>query len=449
MSSPFPMPRHRARVFIFAIAVLFFFCVLRSQFTYTETPYVSEAIDLEDSEEEMDPESQLPCRALPGAKDVLVVLKTGATEANDKLPVHFNTTFSCIPHYVLYSDLEQEIQGHVVHDVLNDTDPSLREEHHDFELYRQLQKWKDDGSPEFEKDFETRKMAWNLDKYKFLPLMKKALQTRPSAKWFVFIEADTYLVWSNLLSWLQHFDHHKPLYIGGQSYIRGTWFAHGGTGFIVSKKALNMIVAEYNSKTERYNELTKMEWAGDFILAKAFKNIDIPLTKSWPRLQGETPHSLDYTEHHYCYPVVSYHHMAPEWIEKMWDFEQAWLSDNETAKSPICHHHVFKHFIAPDLLAVEQRQDWDNMAGDAEPEAVQSAEACRQVCESQADCLTWVYVDPAWTCKTANVVRLGDEKPSDGSQTTTSGWMLSRIRDKVASMDAQCTGDGSEKFELN
>ncbi|KAK7534205.1 uncharacterized protein J3D65DRAFT_476699 [Phyllosticta citribraziliensis] len=448
MSSPSFLPRHRARVFVFAIAVLFFFCVLRTQFANTERPDASEALELEDSEETTDSGSHLPCRALPGAKDVLVVLKTGATEASEKLPVHFNTTFSCTPHYVLFSDLEQDIQGHVVHDVLNETDPSLREEHNDFELYRQLRKWSEDGFPDFEKDWDTHKSAWNLDKYKFLPLMKKALQTRPSAKWFVFIEADTYLVWSNLLSFLQQFDHHKPLYIGGQSYIRGTWFAHGGTGFVVSNKAMNMIVAEYTSKTERYNQLTKMEWAGDFVLAKAFKNIDIPLTKSWPRLQGETPYTLDYTEHHFCYPVVSYHHMPPEWIEKMWDYEQAWLNNNESSTSPICHHHIFKHFIAPELV-VEQRQDWDNMAGDAEPEAVQSAEACRQVCESQSDCLTWAYVDPAWTCKTANVVRLGEEKPSDGSQTTTSGWMLSRIRDAVASMDAQCKGDGSEKFALS
>ncbi|KAK8199779.1 uncharacterized protein BKA78DRAFT_302593 [Phyllosticta capitalensis] len=449
MSSPFFLPRHRARVFLFAFAILSFFLVLRTHFVNNANSDVSDGIGVSQTlGDQSDSEPQMPCRTLPGAKDILVVLKTSATEASEKLPIHFNTTFLCTPNFVLFSDLEQEIEGHTVHDVLNETDPSLRVEHGDFELYRQLQKWSEDGSSEFPKDGDTRKHAWNLDKYKFLPLMKKALETQPTAKWFVFIEADTYLVWSNLLAWLQHFDPSKPLYIGGQSYIRGTWFAHGGTGFVVSNKALNMIVKEYKSKTERYNELTKMEWAGDFILAKAFKNIDIPLTKSFPILQGETPDTLDYTEHHYCWPVVSYHHMPPEWIENMWHYEQAWLNDNATSKSPLCHHHVFKHFIEPQLV-VEERPDWDNMAGDAEPEAVQSAEACRQVCESQSDCLTWVYVDPAWICKTANVVRLGEAKPSDGSQTTTSGWMLSRIHDAVARMGEQCTGDGSERFDLS
>lgn len=36
--------------------------------------------------------SSVPCQLLKGAEDVLVVMRTGATEIKDKLPAHLNTT---------------------------------------------------------------------------------------------------------------------------------------------------------------------------------------------------------------------------------------------------------------------------------------------------------------------------------------------------------------------
>ncbi|XPS79884.1 hypothetical protein M3J09_011854 [Ascochyta lentis] len=52
------------------------------------------------------------------ADDVLVVLRTGATESREKLPVHFRTTLRCVPHFVVFSDLDETVEGHEVHDVL-------------------------------------------------------------------------------------------------------------------------------------------------------------------------------------------------------------------------------------------------------------------------------------------------------------------------------------------
>src|ERR1700712_5059273 len=51
------------------------------------------------------------------ADDILVVLRTGATESLEKVPVHFRTTLQCVPHVVVYSDMDEEIEGHAVHDV--------------------------------------------------------------------------------------------------------------------------------------------------------------------------------------------------------------------------------------------------------------------------------------------------------------------------------------------
>lgn len=66
------------------------------------------------------------CPRSPLLNDVLVVLRTGATEALEKLPVHFETALSCIPHHVIYSDMEEYIDGHHVVDVLDRVNETMR-----------------------------------------------------------------------------------------------------------------------------------------------------------------------------------------------------------------------------------------------------------------------------------------------------------------------------------
>lgn len=61
------------------------------------------ALPIDDTETEID----FNCRNLAGADDVVVVLKTGATELLDKLPVHLDTTLRCYPHHLMFSDYEE------------------------------------------------------------------------------------------------------------------------------------------------------------------------------------------------------------------------------------------------------------------------------------------------------------------------------------------------------
>lgn len=160
--------------------------------------------------------------SLPGnaGSDVLLVMKTGATEAHAKLPIHFNTTLRCVPHYVLFSDVDEEIDGHHVHDTLDSVTESVKTANaDDFALYRLQHELHAQGvnlGKIIANSSEMRSKAWVLDKWKFLPLMEKALAAAPGphTKWFVFVEADTAFVWSNLLRWLKWFDPEKPWYIG-------------------------------------------------------------------------------------------------------------------------------------------------------------------------------------------------------------------------------------------
>ena len=43
--------------------------------------------------------------------DVMVILKTGATEAQEKVPVQLRTGLQCVPHFAVFSDYEEVING--------------------------------------------------------------------------------------------------------------------------------------------------------------------------------------------------------------------------------------------------------------------------------------------------------------------------------------------------
>jgi hypothetical protein len=46
-----------------------------------------------------------PCENFPNTDGILLVMKTGATEAYNKLPTHFVTHMQCLPDFLIFSDL--------------------------------------------------------------------------------------------------------------------------------------------------------------------------------------------------------------------------------------------------------------------------------------------------------------------------------------------------------
>ena len=283
-----------------------------------------------------------PCSELPGANDTLVILKTGATELQDKLPVHFHTTLLCYPNYLIFSDHEEELEGHHIIDALDFVDPEVKSFNPDFELWRRLEQQgraalapDELSGPESKVSPMTGKGSnpgWKLDKWKFLPMVNRTLNEYPDMKWYIFIETDTYLFWSTLLAWLDTLDHTLPYYIGAQMQIGDIVFAHGGSGFIASRAAMRLVVDMFVANQEEWEKFTDGHWAGDCVLGKAFKDSGAPLTWAWPSIQGVKPGSIDYAKYDYgkrlwCYPTVSYHHLSTYEVEDIWRFEQDWLAN--------------------------------------------------------------------------------------------------------------------------
>jgi hypothetical protein len=294
---------------------------------------------------------QLPCRSLPGAEEVLVILRSGSTELDDRLAIHLSTSVRCFPNYLIFSDLEESYGEEHILDALADVDPGIVKENSDFELYRRIQKGgrislnpsELAGPPDTfaSRSGKTGNPGWKLDKWKFLPMVNKTLHERPNMKWYVFVEADTFLLWSMLQQYLNLLDHTEPIYAGSPTFVGGVPFAHGGSGFVVSQPALRMVVNHYAAHKAEIEKFTDSHWAGDCVLGKAFMDSGIALTNAWPAMQGDYPGIVQYTEavrrdedtsRLWCGISVSYHHMSTAMIKELWMFEQDWAAKNDPVR---------------------------------------------------------------------------------------------------------------------
>jgi hypothetical protein len=297
------------------------------------------------------PQPELKCKTLLGADNVLVVFRTGSNELDDRLAVHFSTSVRCFPNYLIFSDLEEDCAEEHIVDALAQVSPEIIENHADFELYRRLRKEGRSsldpselaGSPD-SFAIMTGKIenpSWKIDKWKFLPMMNQTLHERPDMEWYVFIEADTFILWSMLQQYLTLLDPTKPIYAGNQMFIGSDLFAHGGSGFVVSRPALQMVVDHYTAHKADIEKETDAHWAGDCVLGKAFTDSGVPFKNAWPAFQGDYPGLVPYAKadgrsvpdeslREWCYPTISYHHMSPAMVQDLWHFEQDWLDQHNS-----------------------------------------------------------------------------------------------------------------------
>lgn len=287
---------------------------------------------------------ELPCRSLPGANETLVVFRTGSTELEARFAVHLSTTLRCMPNYLIFSDLEEDYRGEHILNALADVDHVILQKNPDFELHRRLQDGgraaldptELAGSPDsFAKvTGHEENPGWKLDKWKFLPMVNKTLHERPDMKWYVFVEADSFILWSMLLQYLDKLDSTKPIYAGSQMFIADVLFAHGGSGFVVSRPALRTLVNHYAANKADIESFTDAHWAGDCVLGKTFTDSGVPFINAWPAFQSDYPGLVPYARADgpdelrrvWCYPTVSYHHMSPAMINDLWHWEQEWIS---------------------------------------------------------------------------------------------------------------------------
>jgi hypothetical protein len=177
-------------------------------------------------------------------------------------------------------------------------------------------------------------------------MMNRTLHEYPDMKWYVFIEADTSMLWSTLQAYLARSDHMEPSYLGFDTFIDDCVFAHGRSGIIVSQPGLRAVVDFYSLHKSEIEALTDERWAGDYVLGRVFRDSGVPFTGIWPLVHGEsTGHTVWGSESPlvpkeymqvWCYPAGTYHHMVPDAVESLWNFEPQWLQSKVAVSLDCC-----------------------------------------------------------------------------------------------------------------
>lgn len=372
-----------------------------------------------------------PCRQLLGADDVLVIVKTGASALRERLPVHFQTTLHCIQHYVIFSDMEEEFEGHYIHDVLSGVSAEMKKSAPEFNFYRDLHENQDRLTEFMRQNATAQRKAWHLDKWKFLPAVEKALQAKPDAKWFMFMEADTFLVWSNLLKWLAKLDWRRPYFLGQPVTMEGQLFAYGGAGWLLSRPAIQQMADHMASRNSEYEYFTNGTSFGDLILGYVLEQAGVGLTGAWSLIQRETPSTMEYTRDVWCHPAVTFHHIDALEIKSIWDLEQRWIANMQ---GPLLHFDIFNHLIYP-LLATKI-VDWDNFSDGEEKFLTpnEGFEDCKLHCEEDMHYMQFRFTPKK--CTLSHSITLGWK--ADRSMDSMSGWMMERITQAIASV--RCEG---------
>ncbi|KAI2632619.1 glycosyltransferase family 31 protein [Hypomontagnella submonticulosa] len=382
---------------------------------------------------------EMVCDFFPDTSNVLVIVKTGASESFARVPTQLVTVLRCVSDFLIFSDMEQTIAGHYVHDSLQTVLSSVMEANPNFDLYHEQkacvvdqQNCHIEGKQGMEFD------AWNLDKYKNVHIIEKTYKMRPNYDWYIFIDADTYVLWNNLAQWLGKLGDPstKKRYLGSVAVADNLYFAHGGSGYILSQATMQDLAVNHSGFANKYDTLAETSCCGDYVTAIALnETVGIGVQQSWPTVNGENPYTIPYGPREWCHPIVTMHHMGSEDIS----------SD------------IFYEFIAPKLTA--RRDDWDNLSEDVlyihpndisgytqwqqdharplhmmlsvpaiEYEAHKSFEYCRKMCDGTPDCFQFSY--HAGACTYHKSFKLGRPvaKTDNEEDRWISGWNMDRIR---------------------
>ncbi|KAL2017421.1 hypothetical protein VTK56DRAFT_2223 [Thermocarpiscus australiensis] len=410
-----------------------------------------------DADVPLKPTADPACKGFPDTSKVLLVMKTGASEAFARVPTQLMTMLRCLPDFLIFSDMDQNIAGHHIHDSLSTVLPEAQEGNSDFDLYRR-QKWCLVDQENCNKLGNPAREGWNLDKYKNVHIAEKAYAMRPNYDWYLFVDADTYVLWPNLMEWLKRLDPTKKLYLGSVTLIHNFSFGHGGSGYLVSRAAMEAFVGKHPGVANEYDVKAKSECCGDYIFALALKDkTSVGVQQMWPTINGEKPATLPFGPSHWCHPIVTMHHMNSEEINTFWHFERKRrLAQAEAGTSrPLLLKDIFEEYLAPNLIST--REDWDNNAdnrfyldteGDREWEdwqlnrmknkdeynefenkAHRSFEDCGAACKSVGPDECFMYRYRNGECSFSNAFQLGKpvKKESDDRKRTMSGWDVEKI----------------------
>ncbi|CRK13882.1 hypothetical protein BN1723_010153 [Verticillium longisporum] len=395
------------------------------------------------------------CDSFPDTSNILLVMKTGATEAFNRVPTQLMTMLKCVPEYFIFSDLAETIGGYQIRDSLDTVLAAAMDGNEDFDLYRRQQACAVDQES-CNKLAEDKNEGWNLDKYKNVHIAEKTFNMRPNYEWYIFVDADTYVLWPTLVQWLKRLDPHKKHYLGSVTMIHGFNFGHGGSGYIISHAAMKEMVADHPGVANQFDTQIQQECCGDYIFARALHNTtQTRVRNTWPTINGEKPFTLPFGPNQWCHPIVTMHHMNSEEISTFWEYESRRYAAQDMPSTPpaLRIKDIYHEFVKPRLH--DSIDDWHNLSSDRfyfvetpggrqfgdhekgrvktekltelEKRAHLSFDDCRAACEEITGCFQFHFDDGlcavSWSFKMGHPIKKKDED----RKRMRSGWNMNRI----------------------
>lgn len=341
---------------------------------------------------------------------LVVTIRTTATEAFAKLPMTLLLTDPVYHDNVnIVSDLRMAIGSFPVHDVLEKIDSRVMASNPDLQRHgRQvrLAKASIDLSLAKESNAEKEKeVLAKLDKYKYIRMMEKAWEMKPDRKWYLFVDADTYVFRPSLMDWLGRFDSSKPHFLADAPSpdLPGA----GSGAFIVSEPVMRKLFSGKDNIASYWDVRISDYHSGfEAVVAAMDSELKLGYNRTWPAISSYNPTTAPYGPGLWCERVTALHDVAVDTASDLWRLQK---DREEYTQQPIDFVNLWKRFVQPENLTAP-RDDWDNLSsspdnagynilfegkGDARDglavNGEASWEACAESCNNNIHCMQFSY----------------------------------------------------------
>ncbi|KAF2788548.1 glycosyltransferase family 31 protein [Melanomma pulvis-pyrius CBS 109.77] len=354
---------------------------------------------------------------------LVVSVRTTAADVHTKLPpLLFLTNQKYHDTLLLMSDLQMDIGAFHVHDVLDRLDVNLVATNPELTRYRQqldlARTSIDVGAARAQTAQEEKETMAKLDKYKVMRMLERAWELKPDKNWYVFVDTETYLVRSNLMSWLGQFDPSTSIFFANPPDADSTEpFAITGNTFILSGEAMHSLFVDRVSSIALW-DTRAIDFMSSFDVLYSALSAELSLTvnRTWPAISGFHPSTAPYGPGLWCEHVMAMHDVPTDVASDLWRFERD-REEYQHVRDPLLFADLWIRFLQPEELG-NPRSDWDNLSSGLEnarwnilfegvepdvhrhhhrdeegraADGEESWEACRESCDKNERCVQWSY----------------------------------------------------------
>ncbi|KAJ3278619.1 hypothetical protein HK104_002168 [Borealophlyctis nickersoniae] len=265
--------------------------------------------------------------------------------------------------------------------------------------------------------------GWRADAHKNLPGFRELWKRFPNAEWYMMIDDDSYVFLDNLEHFLKTYDPNQPHYLGSKTLFigcdgikkfgTGPYFAHGGSGIILSRAAMKVLISGLDACIEKYRTC----WAGDVRTALCLRDHGILL--EYPGgFHRDPPNDRFHFPKNPCDRPLTFHHLLVKQLQKLYDLETS-VRNQRNGDGHVKFADIFADWHKG--LPEGGKPGTDRPRGDYEHMPTATAQDCESLCTASPKCMSFTF-DGAMCWLKHSI------PPADAKEGVTSGVMTSRYK---------------------